>query len=394
MIISGWTGLKCESGPQPYEKSLTIRQIAALPYSTDETGAMRILLITSRDTRRWVIPKGNRIKGLAAHRAAEVEAFEEAGIAGVACPAPLGRYRYRKNRRDGSAKTATVEVFPLAVTEQSSHWPERDERETRWFSVTEAAEAVDELDLKAIIAAFREPPPAPGPFYRAILWLREQGAERIPMLRWFQALMPKQGRFFEQFEDHAATLVAGADALARLLKGGPDMAIHCQEIIDREHEADDIIRDVLQDVRRTFVTPFDRSAITDLIGVMDDAIDQMNQTAKAVQLFEVTEFPPQMQDMSAIIVEAARITAEAMPLLRSLNINAPRLHDLTERLVKLEGHADEIHEAGLKALFKAGKKGDTMAFIVGRELYSHLEKVTDRFEDVANEIQGLVIDHA
>lgn len=214
------------------------------------------------------------------------------------------------------------------------------------------------------------------------------------MLRWFQALMPKQGRFFEQFEDHAATLVAGADALARLLKGGPDMAIHCQEIIDREHEADDIIRDVLQDVRRTFVTPFDRSAITDLIGVMDDAIDQMNQTAKAVQLFEVTEFPPQMQDMSAIIVEAARITAEAMPLLRSLNINAPRLHDLTERLVKLEGHADEIHEAGLKALFKAGKKGDTMAFIVGRELYSHLEKVTDRFEDVANEIQGLVIDHA
>ncbi len=355
---------------------------------------MQILLITSRETRRWVIPKGNRIKGLASHRAAEVEAFEEAGIAGVACPAPLGRYQYRKNRRDGSARTATVEVFPLAVTNQSKHWPEQDERETRWFSVPEAADAVDEPDLKTIIAAFREPPPEPSPLYRAILWLREQGAERIPMLRWFQALMPKQGRFFDQFEDHAATLVAGADALAQLLKGGPDMARHCQEIFDREHEADDIIRDVLQDVRRIFVTPFDRSAITDLIGVMDDAIDQMNQTAKAIQLFEVTEFAPQMQDMSAIIVEAARITAEAMPLLRSLNANAPRLHDLTERLVKLEGHADELHESGLKALYKAGKNGNPMTFIVGREIYSHLEKVTDRFEDVANEIQGLVIDHA
>jgi len=66
------------------------------------------------------------------------------------------------------------------------------------------------------------------------------------MLRWFHALMPKQGRFFEQFEDHAATLVAGADALAKLLKGGPDMDAHIKEISDREHEADDIIREVLQ----------------------------------------------------------------------------------------------------------------------------------------------------
>ncbi len=354
---------------------------------------MRILLITSRRTRRWVIPKGNRIAGLPLHRAAEHEAYEEAGIAGIACPAPIGRYAYRKQRGDGRARLATVDVFPLAVTGRAEDWPEREEREARWFSVAEAAAAVDEPDLKSIIAAFREPPPPPHPFHRAVLWLRARSAERIAMLRWFQAMMPKQGRFFEQFEAHAATLVAGSDALARLLQGGPDMAAHCKEIFDREHQADDIIRDVLQDVRRIFVTPFDRSAITDLIGVMDDAIDQMNQTAKAIQLYEVIEFPAPMQDMAALIVEAARITAEAMPLLRSLNANAGRLHELTERLVRLEGHADEIHEAGLKALFR-GARDDPMAFIVGRELYSHLEKITDRFEDVANEIQGLVIDHA
>jgi uncharacterized protein len=370
------------------------RQIAALPYATGPDGAMRILLITSRDTRRWVIPKGNRIKGLAGHRAAEIEAFEEAGIHGIACPAPLGRYRYDKRRRKGGAREAMVEVFPLAVTGQLGHWPEQGERELRWFPVAEAAKAVDEPDLRSIIAAFREPPADPGLFFRALLWLRDKREGRTGMLRWFHALMPRQGRFFEQFEDHAVTLVAGADALAKLLKGGPDMAVHIKEISDREHEADDIIRDVLQDVRRIFVTPFDRSAITGLIGVMDDAIDQMNQTAKAIALFEVTDFAPQMQDMSALIVECARLTAEAMPLLRSLNINAARLHDLTERLVKLEGHADLLHEAGLKDLYQAARRGNAMDFVVGNEIYAHLEKVTDRFEDVANEISGLVIDHA
>ncbi|WP_298397784.1 DUF47 family protein [Sphingobium sp.] len=371
-----------------------MRQIAALPYSTAADGSMQILLITSRDTRRWVIPKGNRIKGLAGHRAAELEAYEEAGIHGIACPAPLGRYVYDKRKRKGGSREATVEVFPLAVTGHLTQWPEQGQRELRWFPVAEAAGAVDEPDLKSIIAAFREPPADPGWFIRLLLAIREKQSERTGMLRWFHALMPKQGRFFEQFEDHAATLVAGADALARLLKGGPDMAEHIKTISDQEHEADDIIRDVLQDVRRIFVTPFDRSAITGLIGVMDDAIDQMNQTAKAIALFDVREFPSQMQDMSALIVECARITAEATPLLRSLNLNATRLHDLTERLVKLEGHADILHEAGLKALYEQARAGNPMDFIVGNEIYSHLEKVTDRFEDVANEISGLVIDHA
>ena len=212
------------------------------------------------------------------------------------------------------------------------------------------------------------------------------------MLGWFQSLMPKQGRFFELFEAHAVTLVAGADALARLLDGGDDMPVHIAEIVRREHEADDLTRDVLQDVRRVFVTPFDRSAITDLIGVMDDSIDQMNQTAKTIELYEVAGFAAPMRDMAGIVVEAARVTAEAIPLLRSLAANAPRLHELTGRVIELEGQADDIHDRGLRELFKSGT--DPMQFIVSREIYSHLERIVDRFEDVANEIQGLVIDHA
>ncbi len=98
--------------------------------------------------------------------------------------------------------------------------------------------------------------------------------------------------------------------------------------------------------------------------------------------------------MAAIIVDASRVLAEALPLLRQISSNGHRLHELTERLVRLEGQADNIHEAGLRALFKAHGATNTLRFIVSREIYGHLERVIDRFEDVANEIDGLVIDHA
>ena len=352
------------------------------------------MLITSRDTKRWVLPKGNRIKGLKNHEAASHEAYEEAGLAGIACPFAIGTYQYRKNRKNGTSRPATVDIFPFSVTTQLDEWPEQDERELRWFTPAEAAAAVEEPELRTILADFQPPVWNPGLAHRFMTATRRRTAERFPIVRWFQALLPKQGSFFEQFEAHAALSVAAADALGRLLQGGPDMAVHCREIFDREDEADGIIRDVLVDVRKTLITPFDRTAITSLIGSMDDAIDQMNQTAKTITLYELTSFEPQMRDMAGIIVEAARITADAMPLLRDVGRNAARLHSLTERIVKLEGHADEIHDSGLKALFKAKGGEAPMDFIIGREIYSHLEKITDRFEDVANEIQGLVLDHA
>ena len=213
------------------------------------------------------------------------------------------------------------------------------------------------------------------------------------MLGWFQALLPKQGRFFDQFEAHAATLTAGADSLQQLLAGQGDATALIKRIEDIEHQADRITCEVLQDVRRVFVTPFDRSAITDLIGVMDDAIDQMHQTANTAQLYEVTTFQPQMLAMADIIVECAKLTAEAVPLLRHLNRNADRLHALTERIVHLEGKADNVHADGLRSLFQHDAERP-IDFVIRREIYGHLERVVDRLEDVANEIAGLVIDHA
>ena len=215
------------------------------------------------------------------------------------------------------------------------------------------------------------------------------------MFAWFQRLLPKTGNFFEMFEAHSLTVTAAADALSRLLQDGTGAAPdNIREVIERENDADEITRAVLKTVRETFLTPFDRGTITSLIGSMDDAIDEMQAAVQAIDLYEVREFEQEMKDMAGIIVDAARLTAEAMPLLRDVGRNAGRLHELTERLVRMEGHADDIHRAGVKRSFVEHGRDDTLRFIVAREVYKHLERIVDAFEDVANEIDGIVIDHA
>jgi uncharacterized protein len=221
------------------------------------------------------------------------------------------------------------------------------------------------------------------------------GQYETHMLGWFQALMPKEERFFELFVRHATIVLAGAEALRALLKDGERAEEYCKRIFEHEAEADEIARQVLTAVRRTFITPFDRTDIQDLASSLDDAIDQMNKTAKNIALFEVRTFEPQMQQMGDVIVEAAKLVLEAMPLLSSIGKNAARLNKLTEGIIRVEDRADELHDQGRKALFLANRhgKGDSMSFVVGAELYEHLEKVVDRFEDVSNEINAIVTDH-
>ncbi len=208
--------------------------------------------------------------------------------------------------------------------------------------------------------------------------------------------MPKEERFFSLFEKHAGIILAGADALRGLLRGGDNVHSCCKQIFQREAEADEVTRDVLIAVRRTFITPFDRTDIQDLITSMDDAIDQMNKTAKTIVLFEVSSFEPHMQQMGDIIVQSAKLVLEAVPLLRSIGNNAGRLNNITASIIAVEEEADDIYNRGLKALFLANRpqaaQGNAMNFLVGSELYDHLEKVVDRFEDVAKEISSLVID--
>ena len=126
---------------------------------------------------------------------------------------------------------------------------------------------------------------------------------------------------------------------------------------------------------------------------MDDVIDLMNKTAKTIVTFEVRAFEPHMQQMGAIIEQSAKLVLEAVPLLSKIGTNAGRLNALTAKIIAVEEQADDVYDQGLKALFLASREENVaMKFVVGNEIYDHLEKVVDRFEDVANEINSLVVD--
>jgi uncharacterized protein len=212
------------------------------------------------------------------------------------------------------------------------------------------------------------------------------------MLRLFRYFLPREERFFDLFARHAEVCVKGAQALQEMLRGGEETPVYCQRVNQFENDADNITREVLTAVRRTFITPFDRGDIKNLITSMDDAIDQMQQTAKAVMLFEVRTFEPPMREMGQLLVECANLVSRALPLMQAIGDNVSLLTTITEELTKLEGRVDDLHDIGLKELWLKHRHANAMDFIVGVEIYDHLEKVADRFDDVANEINSIVIE--
>ena len=151
----------------------------------------------------------------------------------------------------------------------------------------------------------------------------------------------------------SGTLTAGAAALRELMNGGDNVASCCRRIAEHEHEADFIAAEVMTAVRSSFITPFDRSDIQTLVAALDDAIDQMHKTAKAVTLYEVSSFQPHMAELADTAIEAARVTAQAMPLLRKLGANAAKLSELTQQLTAIEGRSDDLFDLGMKALYRS-----------------------------------------
>jgi 8-oxo-dGTP pyrophosphatase MutT (NUDIX family) len=130
-------------------------QYGALPYRAIKSG-VEILLVTSRGTRRWIIPKGWPQKGVPPHRAAAQEAFEEAGVVGKISRKPIGSYWYDKIFETGAAVRCTVRVFPLRVTRQFKRWPEKRQRQTQWHSPAHASRRVRETYLRQIIRTFAQ----------------------------------------------------------------------------------------------------------------------------------------------------------------------------------------------------------------------------------------------
>ena len=129
-------------------------QTAALPWRRTEAGGLEVLLITSRETQRWVIPKGWPIKGLGLPKTAAREAFEEAGVTGELGKKKLGVYHYEERLRSGRVQQVRVSVYALKVAAERDAWPEAQQRERRWLATAAAAELVQEAELAELIRSF------------------------------------------------------------------------------------------------------------------------------------------------------------------------------------------------------------------------------------------------
>jgi predicted phosphate transport protein (TIGR00153 family) len=213
------------------------------------------------------------------------------------------------------------------------------------------------------------------------------------MLQWFRRLMPRQDAFFPAFERHAAVMVKAALALSEMVRGEDQLKPRFQNILDLEHEADDIAREVLLSLRTTFITPFDRADIQSLITSMDDAVDQCKATAKAIMLFEMTKFEPDMLKMANAVVGCSELAQRAVGLLSDVGKNASALNEVCLQITRIEGDADDTYDRGLELLYQKAKGGNALEFIRGSEIYKHLEDTVDSLDDVADEIQGIVLEH-
>ena len=137
------------------EKTKAVRvQHGALPYRFRPGGAPEILLLTTRGTRRWIIPKGWPIKGLKPSKSAAREAYEEAGVRGAIGSKAIGSFIYEKKLEEGMSVPCQVSVFPLKVERQSKTWPESGQREIRWLAPAEALDLLEDPGLRDLVAAF------------------------------------------------------------------------------------------------------------------------------------------------------------------------------------------------------------------------------------------------
>ena len=195
--------------------------MACSPIGSTARARLEILLITSKERRRWVIPKGNPIPFFLNYESAAREAFEEAGVEGRIATVPVGSLPLRRNGGARAARRAAiVTVYPLLVTREAADWPERGERERRWF-----ARRGRRRGGRGAGAQGADPRLSPAQqddaYPRASLVV--MGVNRFSwgyrMLRFVRAIMPKEDRFFDMFERHAQILVAGADAMAQMLSG-------------------------------------------------------------------------------------------------------------------------------------------------------------------------------
>jgi predicted phosphate transport protein (TIGR00153 family) len=204
--------------------------------------------------------------------------------------------------------------------------------------------------------------------------------------------MPKSDDFFADFEAQAALVVEGAILLKDLLDDFTDVARKCQAIKDVEHRADDITHRAFARLHTQFITPFDRSEIHRILSRIDDVIDLADAAAERLGLYDIDTVLPEARELAGVLVEQSRKMEEAVKGLRTMKKDPQRILEACKEMNVLENQADTLTRQTMAKLFKRGN--DPLTVIKWKEIIDLIEDATDRAEDVANVIEGIVLEHA
>lgn len=204
------------------------------------------------------------------------------------------------------------------------------------------------------------------------------------------SLMPREEKFFKLFEASARNMVKTAQKLKELVDSWDNVEGRVSEITELEHEGDTITHQIMEQLHRTFVTPFDREDIALLAHTLDDVTDFIHAAVDAMFLYKVVRPGQAAKELADIIVQAAAEVERAMPQLR----HRAEFKHILEHCVemnRLENKADEIYRSAIAGLF--ANTTDIAEVIKWREIYEHMESATDRCEDVANVLEGVALKH-
>lgn len=207
----------------------------------------------------------------------------------------------------------------------------------------------------------------------------------------FARLMPTEGRFFELFVEHAEEILQASHELASLMASFDDVQRRCYNIETIEKRGDRIAQSAIELLHKTFITPIDRDDIHHLVTRMDDILDMMEDAAQSIYLYDIRSVTLEAKRLADIGVSCAERVKEAVALLSNME-NAKKILAVCVEIDKLESEADHVMRSAMAKLFR--DEPDVRQVIKLRAIYEMLEEVTDRCEDVANIIEGIVLDNS
>lgn len=211
----------------------------------------------------------------------------------------------------------------------------------------------------------------------------------------FGRLMPQEGRFFELFNQHAEQIVAGGRELVALMKtigASPEQArAHADAIDTIETRADKITHDTVALLHKTFITPIDRDEIHQLINCMDDILDLIQDVAESLTLYDIRKVTEEARQLADICLSCTERVKSAVSLLANMD-HAPAIMKTCQEIDKLESDADRVMRSAMSRLFR--DEPDVRQLIKLKAIYELLESVTDRCEDAANIIEGIVLENS